>query len=151
MICQAAGSFTDITMAVAFIVQYMASRYDLGRNAFAGLAGSTEMVFGLLLAGATDADGPGCLVDPSLTSSFSYLEIPLGKKYSCSITTALLLDSGVFRAGSRCEFPVPLCLIAIAHRTVRSHRVLRGREAERVEISFLVIKTVLSLGIRGAR
>jgi multicomponent K+:H+ antiporter subunit A len=81
------------------------------------------MGFGLLLAGATGA-AAWLFGRPFLTSSYSYLEIPLIG--SIPITTALLFDLGVFALVLGATV---LMLIAIAHQTVRSHRVLRGRSA----------------------
>jgi multicomponent K+:H+ antiporter subunit A len=81
------------------------------------------MGFGLLLAGLTGA-AAWLFGRPFLTSSSSYLEIPLIG--SIPITTALLFDLGVFALVLGATV---LMLIAIAHQTVRSHRVLRGRES----------------------
>jgi multicomponent K+:H+ antiporter subunit A len=81
------------------------------------------MGLGLLLAGVTGA-AAWLFGRPFLTSSFSYLEIPLIG--SIPMTSALLFDLGVFALVLGATV---LMLIAIAHQTVRSHRVLRGREA----------------------
>ena len=116
------GFVAGVTMAVAFIVQYMAHG-TIWVEARLQVLPVLWMGFGLLLAGVTGA-AAWLFGRPFLTSSFSYLEIPLIG--SIPITTALLFDLGVFALVLGATV---LMLIAIAHQTVRSHRVLRGREA----------------------
>ena len=115
------GFVAGVTMAVAFIVQYMAHG-TVWVEARLQVLPVLWMGFGLLLAGVTGA-AAWLFGRPFLTSSFSYLEIPLIG--SIPITTALLFDLGVFALVLGATV---LMLIAIAHQTVRSHRVLRGRE-----------------------
>ena len=116
------GFVAGVTMAVAFIVQYMAHG-TIWVEARLQVLPVLWMGFGLLLAGVTGA-AAWLFGRPFLTSSFSYLEIPLIG--SIPITTALLFDLGVFALVLGATV---LMLIAIAHQTVRSHRILRGREA----------------------
>jgi multicomponent K+:H+ antiporter subunit A len=116
------GFVAGVTMAVAFIVQYMAHG-TVRVEARLQVLPVLWIGFGLLLAGATGA-AAWLFGRPFLTSSFSYLEIPLIG--SIPITTALLFDLGVFALVLGATV---LMLIAIAHQTVRSHRVLRGRSA----------------------
>jgi multicomponent K+:H+ antiporter subunit A len=116
------GFVAGVTMAVAFIVQYMAHG-TFWVEARLQVLPVLWMGFGLLLAGLTGA-AAWLFGRPFLTSSSSYLEIPLIG--SIPITTALLFDLGVFALVLGATV---LMLIAIAHQTVRSHRVLRGRES----------------------
>jgi multicomponent K+:H+ antiporter subunit A len=116
------GFVAGVTMAVAFIVQYMAHGTIWVETRLQVLP-ALWMGFGLLLAGATGA-AAWLFGRPFLTSSFSYLEIPLIG--SIPMTTALLFDLGVFALVLGATV---LMLIAIAHQTVRSHRVLHAREA----------------------
>jgi multicomponent K+:H+ antiporter subunit A len=116
------GFVAGVTMAVAFIVQYMAHG-TVWVEARLQVLPVLWMGFGLLLAGVTGA-AAWLFGRPFLTSSSSYLEIPLIGPIP--ITTALLFDLGVFALVLGATV---LMLIAIAHQTVRSHRVLRSREA----------------------
>ena len=116
------GFVAGVTMAVAFIVQYMAHG-TIWVEARLQVLPVLWMGLGLLLSGVTGA-AAWLFGRPFLTSSFSYLQIPLIGPIP--ITTALLFDLGVFALVLGATV---LMLIAIAHQTVRSHRVLRGREA----------------------
>jgi multicomponent K+:H+ antiporter subunit A len=94
------GFVAGVTMAVAFILQYV----------------------GLLLAGGTGV-GAWLFGRPFLTSHFSYLDLPfIGQ---VPLASAIIFDLGVFAlvVGS-----TVLMLIAIAHQSVRSHRTPRSRE-----------------------
>jgi multicomponent K+:H+ antiporter subunit A len=116
------GFVAGVTMAVAFIVQYMARGSDWV-EARLRILPVRWMGVGLLLAGGTGA-AASLFGRPFLTSSFSYLEVPLIG--AVPLASALLFDVGVF---ALVVGATVLMLIAIAHQSVRSHRVLRGREA----------------------
>jgi multicomponent K+:H+ antiporter subunit A len=73
------------------------------------------------LAGGTGV-GAWLFARPFLTSSFSYLEIPLIGEIP--MASALLFDLGVF---ALVVGATVLILIALAHQSVRSHRAPRSR------------------------
>jgi multicomponent K+:H+ antiporter subunit A len=75
------------------------------------------MGFGLLLAAGVGV-GAFAFGRPFLSSSFSYLEIPLVG--ATPVASALLFDVGVF---ALVVGATVLMLIAIAHQSLRSHRV----------------------------
>src|SRR4029078_4089396 len=110
------GFVAGITMAVAFIVQYMA-RGTNGVEARLRWLPVRWMGIGLLVAA-----GVGVLAwpfaRPFLSSSFSYVEIPL--LGTTPLASALLFDLGVF---ALVVGATVLMLIGIAHQSVRSHRV----------------------------
>ncbi|WP_144861039.1 monovalent cation/H+ antiporter subunit A [Mesorhizobium sp. J18] len=119
------GFAAGVAMAIGFLLQY--------------LAGGTRWVedrlrilpvrwigFGLLLAAFTGM-GSWLFGFPFLTSYFQYLEIPVIGKVPAA--TALLFDLGVF---SLVVGATVLMLIAIAHQSIRSHRV-RAVEAAKAE------------------
>jgi multicomponent K+:H+ antiporter subunit A len=109
------GFAAGITMAVAFILQYLA-RGTVWVEARLLVLPVLWIGAGLLLAGATGA-GAWFFGFPFLTSHFSYLSVPfIGE---IPIASALLFDLGVFLlvVGS-----TVLMLIALAHQSVRSHR-----------------------------
>ena len=109
------GFVAGITMAVAFILQYMA-RGTIWVEAHLRVLPARWMGVGLLLAGATGA-AAGLFGHPFLTSYFSYAELPLIG--SAPLASALLFDLGVF---ALVVGATVLMLIAIAHQSVRSHR-----------------------------
>jgi multicomponent K+:H+ antiporter subunit A len=80
------------------------------------------MGIGLLIAVLTGA-GAWLFDRPFLSSSFSYGEIPLIG--AVPLASALLFDLGVF---ALVVGATVLMLIAIAHQSIRSHRVPPGRE-----------------------
>jgi multicomponent K+:H+ antiporter subunit A len=80
------------------------------------------MGFGLLLGGSTGA-AAWIFGRPFLTSYFAYAELPLiGRVPTAS---ALLFDIGVF---SLVVGATVLMLIAVAHQSVRHHRIPRERD-----------------------
>lgn len=115
------GFVAGVTMAVAFILQYMA-RGTTWVETHLRVLPVRWMGIGLLLAAGVGA--AAWLFDrPFLSSSFSYLEIPwIG---SVPLASALLFDLGVF---ALVVGATVLMLIAIAHQSVRSHRAPRVRE-----------------------
>jgi multicomponent K+:H+ antiporter subunit A len=115
------GFVAGVTMAVAFILQYMARGTTWVEDRLRVLP-VRWMGFGLLLATATGV-AAWLFGRPFLTSSFSYLQIPLIG--AVPVASALLFDIGVFAVVVGATV---LMLIAIAHQSVRSHRVPRSRE-----------------------
>ncbi|MFL1876232.1 hydrogen gas-evolving membrane-bound hydrogenase subunit E, partial [Hansschlegelia beijingensis] len=117
------GFVAGITMAVAFLLQYMAL----------GTAQAEERLHvlpvrwigvGLLLATGTGA-ASWLFGRPFLTSYFGYADLPLiGKMPTAS---AFVFDLGVF---SLVVGATVLMLIALAHQSVRSHRIAAEQEAE---------------------
>jgi multicomponent K+:H+ antiporter subunit A len=109
------GFVAGVTMAVAFILQYMAHGTEWVEARLRVLP-VRWMGIGLLLV-----VGVGCaawLFDrPFLSSSFSYVQLPLLGEIP--IASALLFDLGVFALVLGATI---LMLIAIAHQSVRSHR-----------------------------
>lgn len=109
------GFVAGVTMAVAFILQYMA-RGTVWVEARLRVLPVRWMGIGLLLAGTVGA--AAWLFDrPFLSSSFSYVDIPLIG--DVPLASALLFDLGVF---ALVVGATVLMLIAIAHQSVRSHR-----------------------------
>jgi multicomponent K+:H+ antiporter subunit A len=84
------------------------------------------MGFGLLLAAATGM-GAWVLGYPFLTSYSQYIEVPFIGKVPAA--TALLFDLGVF---SLVIGATVLILIALAHQSIRTHRV-RNLDATKAE------------------
>jgi multicomponent K+:H+ antiporter subunit A len=110
-------------MAVAFILQYMA-RGTIWVESRLRVLPVRWMGAGLLLAAATGA-GAWAFGRPFLSSSFSYVDLPvLGPT---PFASALLFDLGVF---GLVVGATVLMLVAIAHQSVRSHRTPLGRNAE---------------------
>jgi multicomponent K+:H+ antiporter subunit A len=109
------GFVAGVTMAIAFILQYMA-RGTVWVEARLRVLPVRWMGIGLLLAVGVGA--AAWLFDrPFLSSSFSYVEIPwIG---AVPLASALLFDLGVF---ALVVGATVLMLIAIAHQSVRSHR-----------------------------
>jgi multicomponent K+:H+ antiporter subunit A len=110
------GFVAGITMAVAFIVQYMA-RGTNWVEARLRVLPVRWMGIGLLLAAGVGM-AASAFARPFLSSSFSYAEIPLVG--AVPLASALLFDLGVFVLVVGATV---LMLIAIAHQSVRSHRV----------------------------
>jgi multicomponent K+:H+ antiporter subunit A len=116
------GFVAGVTMAVAFILQYMA-RGTLWVEDRLRVLPVRWMGVGLLLAAGTGA-GAWLFGRPFLSSSFSYVDIPLIG--AVPLASALMFDLGVFALVIGATV---LMLIAIAHQSVRSHRAPAGREA----------------------
>jgi multicomponent K+:H+ antiporter subunit A len=118
------GFVAGITMAIAFILQYMAggTRWVEVRLRILPVR---WMGFGLMFAACTGA-AAWLFGRPFLTSYFAYGEMPaIG---AVPMASALLFDLGVF---ALVVGAVVLMLIALAHQSVRSHRVeQRAREPE---------------------
>ena len=115
------GFVAGITMAVAFILQYMARGTNWSETRLRVLP-VRWMGVGLLLAGGTGA-AAWPFARSFLTSHFSYAELPLIGRVP--MASALLFDLGVF---SLVVGATVLMLIALAHQSVRSHRAPPGRE-----------------------
>ena len=112
------GFVAGVIMAVAFILQYMAQG-TIWVEARLRVLPVRWMGIGLLLAAGTGA-AAFLFSRPFLTSSFSYLEIPLIG--AIPLASALLFDLGVF---ALVVGATVLMLIALAHQSVRSHRAPR--------------------------
>ena len=129
------GFVAGIVMAVAFILLYMANG-AIWVEARLRVLPVRWMGIGLLLAGGTGS-AAALFSRPFLTSSFSYYEIPLIG--AVPLASALLFDLGVF---ALVVGTTVLMLIALAHQSVRSHRlpgapgsgapVTSGQPAEKV-------------------
>jgi multicomponent K+:H+ antiporter subunit A len=114
------GFVAGVTMAVAFILQYMA-RGTIWVEARLRILPVRWMGIGLLLAVGVGG-GAWVFNRPFLSSSFSYLEIPwVGV---VPLASAFLFDLGVF---ALVVGATVLMLIAIAHQSVRSHRAPSAR------------------------
>ncbi|EPG14498.1 hypothetical protein L258_02791 [Brucella abortus 84-0928] len=110
------GFAAGITLAIAFLLQYLASgtRWVEDRLRILPLR---WIGLGLLFAAATGM-GAWFFGYPFLTSFFRYAEIPhIGKM---PIASALLFDFGVFLLVVGATV---LVLIALAHQSIRKHRV----------------------------
>jgi multicomponent K+:H+ antiporter subunit A len=115
------GFVGGLTMAVAFILQYMAG----GTNwveARLRIQPVRWMGFGLLSAVATGA-AAWFFDRPFLTSYSGYIDVPLIG--AIPLASALLFDLGVFLLVVGATV---LMLIALAHQSVRSHRVPHAPE-----------------------
>jgi multicomponent K+:H+ antiporter subunit A len=119
------GFVAGITMALAFILQYMA-RGTTSVEARLTVLPVRWMGVGLLLAGGTGA-AAWLFGRPFLTSYFAYLEVPVIGRLP--IGSALLFDVGVF---ALVVGATVLMLIALAHQSVRSHRAPGGRDRKRL-------------------
>ncbi len=126
------GFVAGVTMAVAFILQYMA-RGTIWVETHLRILPVRWIGVGLLLAGTT---GVVWLFDrPFLTSSFGYLDIPLIG--SIPLASALLFDLGVF---SLVVGSTVLMLIAIGHQSIRSHRAPRARPVAQAKPSMTDVR-----------
>jgi multicomponent K+:H+ antiporter subunit A len=114
------GFVAGITMAVAFILQYM-GRGTVWVEARLRVLPVRWMGIGLLLAVMVGA-AAWLFGRPFLSSSFSYVDIPLIG--AVPMASAFLFDLGVF---ALVVGATVLMLIAIAHQSVRSHRMPDGR------------------------
>ena len=110
------GFAAGITLAIAFILQYLAAgtRWVEDRLRILPLR---WIGLGLLCAAATGA-GAWLFGYPFLTSFFQYVEIPYVGKMP--MASALIFDLGVF---SLVVGATVLVLIALAHQSIRKHRV----------------------------
>jgi multicomponent K+:H+ antiporter subunit A len=115
------GFVAGITMAVAFILQYMAGGTIWVETRLRVLP-MRWMSVGLLLATGIGA-AAWLFGRPFLSSSYSYLEIPLIG--AVPVSSALVFDFGVF---TLVVGATVLMLVAIAHQSVRSHRAPGRRE-----------------------
>lgn len=119
------GFAAGIMMAIGFLLQYIGggTRWVEDRLRILPVR---WIGFGLLMSAFTGL-GAWLFGYPFLTSYFQYTEIPfIGKMPTAS---ALLFDLGVF---SLVVGATVLILIALAHQSVRSHRV-RAVEAAKIE------------------
>jgi len=114
------GFVAGVTMAVAFILQYMA-RGAAWVEARLRVLPVRWMGVGLLLACGV---GAAALLfgRPFLSSSFAYADIPLVG--AVPLASAFLFDIGVF---ALVVGATVLMLIAIAHQSIRSHRAPGSR------------------------
>ncbi len=116
------GFVAGVTMAVAFILQYMALG-TLRVEAQLRVLPLRWIGAGLLLAAAVGT-GSWLFDRPFLTSSFFYADVPaIG---SVPMASAMLFDIGVF---ALVVGATVLMLIAIAHQSLRSHRMPASRES----------------------
>jgi multicomponent K+:H+ antiporter subunit A len=115
------GFVAGITMAVAFVLQYMA-RGAVWVETHLRILPVRWMAGGLILAGGAGA-GAWLFGRPFLTSNFSYLKLPLIGEVP--LASALLFDLGVFLLVIGATV---LMLIALAHQSIRSHRVPAARQ-----------------------
>ena len=115
------GFIAGITMAVAFILQYMARGAEWV-EARLRIRPVRWMGIGLMLACGTGA-AAWLFSRPFLTSSFAYADVPLLGRIP--LASALLFDLGVF---ALVVGATVLMLIALAHQSVRSHRGPRLQE-----------------------
>jgi multicomponent K+:H+ antiporter subunit A len=110
------GFIAGITMAVAFIMLYMARGAEWV-EARLRILPVRWMGLGLTLACGTGA-AAWLFSRPFLTSSFSYADMPLLGRIP--IASALWFDLGVF---ALVVGATVLMLIALAHQSLRSHRL----------------------------
>jgi multicomponent K+:H+ antiporter subunit A len=117
------GFVAGLTMALAFILQYMA-RGTIWVEGRLRILPVRWMGAGLLLAAAMGV-AAWVVGRPFLSSYFSYVDLPvLG---ATPFASALLFDLGVF---ALVVGATVLMLVAIAHQSVRSHRTPLGRDVE---------------------
>ena len=138
------GFVAGITMAVAFILQYMA-RGTVWVEARLRVLPVRWMGIGLLLAVGVGA-AAWLFGRPFLSSSFSYVDIPLIG--AVPLASALLFDLGVF---ALVVGATVLMLIAIAHQSVRSHRMPSSRgpvgACDLSKGRGAIVEIILALGI----
>jgi multicomponent K+:H+ antiporter subunit A len=120
------GFVAGLTMAVAFILQYMAggTRWVEPRLRIHPVR---WMGLGLLLAAGTGA-GAWLFARPFLTSHFAYADLPgIG---AVPLASAILFDLGVF---SLVVGAVVLVLISLAHQSIRHQRAAAASAAQPAE------------------
>jgi multicomponent K+:H+ antiporter subunit A len=117
------GFVAGITMALAFILQYMAHG-TVWVEARLRVQPVRWMGLGLLLAAGTGL-AAFLFGRPFLTSTFSYADVPIIGQVP--VASALLFDIGVFLLVVGATV---LTLIALAHQSLRSHRAPGIREPE---------------------
>ncbi|MGB7837638.1 MAG: hydrogen gas-evolving membrane-bound hydrogenase subunit E, partial [Terrimicrobiaceae bacterium] len=119
------GFAAGVALSIGFLLQYLAggTRWVEDRLRILPVR---WMGAGLLLSALTGI-GSWLVGFPFLTSYFQYLELPLVGKVPAA--TALLFDLGVF---SLVVGATVLMLVAIAHQSIRRHRV-RPAETTKVE------------------
>lgn len=113
------GFIAGITMAIALILQYMAAGIDVVETRLR-ISPLRWISFGLLTA-ACAGGAPWLFSRPFLTSYMNYAELPLIG--AVPTASAVIFDLGVFLlvVGS-----TALMLVALAHQSIRSHRVARS-------------------------
>jgi len=120
------GGFAGgVTMAIAFLLQYLAGGVRWAEDRIRILP-LRWMGFGLLMAAATGM-GAWVLGYPFLTTYSQYVVLPFIGKVPAA--TALFFDIGVF---ALVVGATVLILIALAHQSVRMHRV-RSLDAGKAE------------------
>ncbi len=119
------GFSAGVTLAIAFLVQYLGSNVRWVEARLTVLP-IRWMGFGLLIAGATGL-GAGLFGYPFLTAHARYVEVPLIGQVPAA--TAMLFDLGVY---ALVVGATVLMLIAIAHQSLRSAR-LREQDASDAE------------------
>ena len=124
------GFAAGITMAIGFILQYLAfgTRWV---ESHLRILPVKWMGFGLLTAAATGA-GSFFAGYPFLTTYFDYADVPLIGKMP--VASALLFDIGVF---TLVVGATVLMLIALAHQSIR-HRRSEKTQSEQAEQAVLV-------------
>lgn len=117
------GFVAGLTMAVAFIMQYMASgvRWIEARLRIHPVQWMGAGLLFALFAGA----GAWAVAHPFLTSHMTHLQVPL--LGSIPLGSALVFDLGVF---SLVVGATALILIALAHQSTRSDRMPRSAPEE---------------------
>ncbi|WLS11577.1 monovalent cation/H+ antiporter subunit A (plasmid) [Shinella sumterensis] len=120
------GGFAGgVTMAIAFLLQYLAGGVRWAEDRLRILP-LRWMGFGLLVAPLTGI-GAWLFGYPFLTSHSQYIDVPfIGK---VPMASALMFDLGVF---SLVVGATVLILIALAHQSIRTHRV-RNLDATKAE------------------
>jgi multicomponent K+:H+ antiporter subunit A len=113
------GFVAGITMAIALILQYMAGGIRMVETRLR-ISPLRWISFGLLTA-ASAGVAPWLFSRPFLTSYASYAELPLIGAVPAA--SAVIFDLGVFLlvVGA-----TALMLVALAHQSIRSHRVARS-------------------------
>ena len=132
------GFAAGVALSIGFLLQYLAggTRWVEDRLRILPVR---WMGAGLLLSALTGM-GSWLAGFPFLTSYFQYLELPLVGKVPAA--TALLFDLGVF---SLVVGATVLMLVAIAHQSIRPHRVRSSRDFK--SGGACLMEPVLSLGI----
>jgi multicomponent K+:H+ antiporter subunit A len=113
------GFIAGITMAIALILQYMAGGIRMVETRLR-ISPLRWISFGLLTAACAGA-APWLFSRPFLTSYANYAELPLIG--AVPTASAVIFDLGVFLlvVGA-----TALMLVALAHQSIRSHRVARS-------------------------